>query len=36
MTLVELDQNFKYTRKPNKAEAVIMHPLENIIALKAK
>ena len=25
-----------YTRKPNKADSAIMHPVKNIIALKAK
>jgi len=36
LTIVELDNGFKYSRKPNKAEAVLMHPQQNIIALKAK
>jgi len=33
---IEPLNNFKVTKKPNKAEAAIMHPEQNIIALKAK
>ena len=36
MTIIEPTNNFKMSRKPNKAEAALMHPLQNIIALKAK
>lgn len=35
MTIIEPTSNFSVNRKPNKSEAVIMHPSENIIALKA-
>jgi clathrin heavy chain len=31
-----VSNNFKITRKPNKADAAIMNPSENIIALRAK
>jgi len=36
LTLIELQNNMTYTRKPNKADSVLMHPSQNIIALKAK
>jgi len=36
LIVVEPLNNFKFTKKPNKAEAAIMHPEQNIIALKAK
>jgi len=36
LTIIEMDNNFKYTKKPNKADAALMHPTQNIIALKAK
>ena len=36
LTVVELDNNFNYTRMASKAEAALMHPSQNIIALKAK
>jgi len=31
-----MDNNFKFTKKPNKAEGALMNPSANIIALKAK
>jgi hypothetical protein len=34
--VVEFDNNFNTTRKANKAEAAIMHPSTNIVALRAK
>lgn len=36
LTNIEVSNNFKITRKPNKADAAIMNPSENIIALRAK
>ncbi len=31
-----MENNFNSTRKPNKADAALMHPRENIIALRAR
>ena len=37
ITIIELDNNFKVQKKPNKADAqALMHWKENIIAMKAK
>lgn len=36
LIVVEPTNGFKFNKKPNKAEAAIMHPEQNIIALKAK
>ena len=36
LVIVEMDNNFQSTRKPNKADAALMHPLQNIVALRAK
>ena len=36
LTIIEVENNFKFTKKPNKADGALMHPLQNIIALKAK
>lgn len=35
LTVIELEKN-NVTKKPNKSEGALMHPSENIIALKAK
>jgi hypothetical protein len=36
LTIIELENNFNFSRKPNKAEAALMHPTKNILALKAR
>mmetsp|Transcript_22407 Transcript_22407/g.19331 ORF Transcript_22407/g.19331 Transcript_22407/m.19331 type:complete len:92 (+) Transcript_22407:42-317(+) len=36
LTTIEPLNNFNVTKKPNKAESALMHPDQNIIALKAK
>jgi len=33
---VEPTNNFKFNKRPNKAESAMMHPTQNIIALKAR
>lgn len=33
---MDVPNNFSVSKKPNKAEAAIMHLTQNIIALKAK
>lgn len=34
--IIEFDNNFAVSRKPNRADASLMHPSQNIIALRAK
>jgi len=36
LTIFEIDNGFKVTRKPNQSDAALMHVDQNIIALKAQ